>query len=105
MLNMMNDIITTVKKRLCNIEQQQNGLREGFNDVLANPWDANYAFAFSVFFNRWKRQYGDIDEPMPMSEPEDIMLMRKVNEVKAMLKRFRRDVTPDSWNRLVAMAV
>lgn len=32
------------------------------------------------------------------------MLMRKVDGVKSMLKRFRRDISPVAWNELVAMA-
>ncbi len=105
MTPIVTEIMTTVKAGLREIEEQKATLNENFNDVLAHPWDANYAFAFSVFFNHWKRQYGDIDESMPMRKPEDIMLMRKVDEVKAMLRRFRRDVTPASWERLTTMAV
>lgn len=104
MLNMVNDVITTVKKRIVKIDEEQASMRKAFYDFLSNPLDISYALLFSLSFSNWKRQYGDIDESMPINEPEDIMLMRKVDGVKSMLRRFRRDISPVAWNELIAMA-
>ena len=104
MLNMMNDIITTVKERTRRIEAERCDLRDKFYDALGNIADTSCAAAFKESFRRWKLQYGDLDEEMDIDLPEDIMLMHKVDEVKLMLKRFRRDISPAVWNKLTAIA-